>query len=161
GVTLFMTLLSGWAVLLSRYSGQPEVAIGTAVANRTRRETEGLIGFFVNMLVLRADLRGDPRFVDLLKQTREVALQAYAHQDIPFERLVEELNPERSVSHSPLFQVAFGLVNTPVEGQELPGFAVLPLGGEAGEKHPGSAEGPERAGEEPEGTARFDMTLNL
>jgi amino acid adenylation domain-containing protein len=147
GVTLFMTLLSGWAVLLSRYSGQPEVAVGTPVANRTRRETEGLIGFFVNMLVLRADLRGDPRVVDVLKQTREVALQAYAHQDIAFEQLVEELNPERSVSHSPLFQVSFGLANTPFEAEALPGFAVLPLRGEAAEDQ--------------EGTARFDMTLNM
>jgi non-ribosomal peptide synthetase component F/aryl carrier-like protein len=147
GVTLFMTLLSGWAVLLSRYSGQRDIAVGTPVANRTRRETEGLIGFFLNMLVLRTDLRGNPRFVDLLKQTRQVALQAYAHQDVPFEQLVEELNPERSVGHSPLFQVAFGLVNTPSGTEELPDLAVLPLRGEAGEDQ--------------EGTARFDITLNM
>src|SRR5262249_2431279 len=149
GATLFMTLLSGWALLLSRYSGQPEVAVGTPVANRTRRETEGLIGFFVNMLVLRADLRAGLRVLDLPKQTREVALQAYAHQDVAFEQLVEELNPERNVSHSPLFQVAFGLVNTPVVAEELPGFAVLPLLGDA-------RKGQEGSGEEPEGTARFD-----
>jgi amino acid adenylation domain-containing protein len=147
GVTLFMTLLSGWSLLLSRYSGQTDVAVGTPVANRTRRETEALIGFFVNMLVLRADLRGDPRFVDLLKQTREVALQGYAHQDVPFELLVEELNPQRTLSHSSLFQVSFGLVNTPADAQELPGFAQLPPWDELAE--------------EPAGTTRFDMTLNV
>jgi len=147
GVTLFMTLLSGWAVLLSRYSGQPELAVGTPVANRMRREVEGLIGSFVNVLVMRHDFDGDPRFVDVLKQTREVALQAYAHQDIPFEQLVEELNPQRSVSHSPLFQVAFSLVNTPVEAVDLTGLEVRPLLGEAGEDQ--------------EGTARIDMTLNV
>ena len=127
GVTLYMTLLSAFAVLLGRYAGQQDVAVGTPIANRTRRETEGLIGFFVNTLVMRNDLSGDPRFVELLKRTRAMALQAYAHQDVPFEQLVEELNPQRSVSHSPLFQVTFGLVNTPVEALELPGFAVLPL----------------------------------
>jgi len=147
GVTLFMTLLSGWAVLLSRYSGQSQVAIGTPVANRTRRETEGLIGFFVNMLVMRADLRGDPRFVDLLKQTREMALQAYAHQDIPFEQMVDALNPVRSAGHSPLFQVAFGLLNTPFEAPELPGLTIQPLQPDAGD--------------EPDATSRFDMTLYI
>src|SRR5207244_6595773 len=98
GVTLYMTSLSAFAVLLGRYASQQDVAVGAAIANRTRRETEGLIGFFVNMLVMRHDLSGDPRFVDLLKRTRETALQAYAHQDVPFEQLVEELNPQRSLS---------------------------------------------------------------
>src|SRR5204863_6591642 len=106
------------AVLVGRYEGQQDVAVGTPIANRTRRETEGLIGFFVNMLVMRHDLSGDPRFVEVLKRTRETALQAYAHQDVPFEQLVEELNPQRSLGHSPLFQVAFGLVNTPLEAVE-------------------------------------------
>ena len=134
GVTLYMTLLSAWSVLLGRYAGQQDVAVGTPIANRTRRETEGLIGFFVNMLVMRHDLSGDPRFMDLLKRTRSRALQAYAHQDVPFEQLVEELNPQRSLSHSPLFQVTFGLLNTPFEAVELPGVTVLPLREEAEER---------------------------
>src|SRR5262249_19195995 len=100
------------------------------------------------MLVMRHDLSGDPRFVELLKRAREVALHAYAHQDIPFEQLVEALHPERSLSHSPLFQVAFGLVNMPFEAVELPGVSVLPLLEEAG-------------GEQEETAARFDMTLNM
>jgi amino acid adenylation domain-containing protein len=157
GVTLYMTLLSAWAVLLGRYAGQDDVAVGAPVANRTRRETEGLIGFFVNTLVTRHDLSGDPRFIDLLKRTRTMTLGAYAHQDVPFEQLVEELNPVRSTSHSPLFQVAFGLVNTPVEGIELPGFKVLPLlAGKTRDK-----DGADARQDLPEGTARFDMTLNL
>ena len=106
-----------------------------------------MIGFFVNTLVMRHDLSGDPRFIDLLERTRAMALKAYAHQDVPFEHLVEELNPERSVSHSPLFQVVFGLVNTPFEAVELPGVALLPLR--------------EGVAEDQEGTARFDMTLNV
>ena len=127
GVTLYMTLLSAFAVLLGRYAGQQDVAVGTPIANRTRRETEGLIGFFVNTLVMRHDLSGDPRFIELLKRTRSMALEAYAHQDVPFEQLVEELNPQRSVSHSPLFQVMFALQNAPFEALELPGLAVQPL----------------------------------
>src|SRR5437868_8074184 len=152
GVTLYMTLLSAFAVLLGRYAGQQDVEVGTPIANRTRRETEGLIGFFVNTLVMRHDLSGDPRFIDLLKHTRAMALQAYAHQDVPFEQLVEELNPRRSVSHSPLFQVAFGLVNTPAETVDLPEVVVQPLAAEegAGASEPSA-----------EGVARFDLTLNV
>jgi amino acid adenylation domain-containing protein len=127
GTTLFMTLLSGFAVLLSRYAAQTDVAIGTPIANRTRGETEGLIGFFVNTLVLRSDLSDEPRFVDFLKRTREVALQAYAHQDVPFEYLVEALNPERSLSHAPLFQVMFMLMNTPMDGVALRDIQIAPL----------------------------------
>ena len=151
GVTLYMTLLSSFAVLLGRYAGQPDVAVGTPVANRTRHETEGLIGFFVNTLVMRHDLSGDPRFVDLLKRTREMALQAYAHQDVPFEQLVEALNPERNVGHSPLFQVMFALQNVPLEQLDLPGLVVEPL----------STKATEEDGDAGEGVARFDLTLSL
>jgi amino acid adenylation domain-containing protein len=109
GATLFMTLLAAFEVLLYRYSGQEDFCVGTPIANRNRGEIEGLIGFFVNTLVLRADLSGAPSFTDLLAQVRNVALDAYAHQDVPFEQLVEELQPTRALSHSPLFQVVFNL----------------------------------------------------
>jgi amino acid adenylation domain-containing protein len=156
GVTLYMTLLSAWAVLLGRYAGQTDVAVGTPIANRTRRETESLIGFFVNMLVMRHDLSGDPRFIDLLKHTRTMALKAYAHQDVPFEQLVEALNPARNTGHSPLFQVSFALQNTPFEAVELPGLAMRPLAGELKEN-----DGESASGHEPEGTARYDMTFTM
>ena len=108
-VTLFMTLLASFQVLLQRYSGQSDIAIGTPVANRGRAELEGLIGFFVNTLVLRADLSGNPTFEEILQRVREVALGAYGHQDIPFEQLVEVLRPQRDLSRLPLFQVMFSL----------------------------------------------------
>ncbi|HEX7243557.1 MAG TPA: amino acid adenylation domain-containing protein, partial [Longimicrobiaceae bacterium] len=117
GATLFMTLLSAWQLLLARWSGQDDLCVGTAVAGRTRPEVEGLIGFFVNTLVLRGDLSGDRTFRELLGCTREAALGAYAHQDLPFERLVDELRVDRSLGHSPLFQVMFALEN--VEPGEL------------------------------------------
>ncbi|MFP2933938.1 amino acid adenylation domain-containing protein, partial [Pyxidicoccus sp. 3LG] len=105
GTTLFMALLAGLEVVLSRYSGQEDFVVGTDIANRNRGETEGLIGFFINQLALRARLDGDPTFRELLGRVRDVTLGAYAHQDLPFEELVKELNPERSMGHAPLFQV--------------------------------------------------------
>jgi arthrofactin-type cyclic lipopeptide synthetase C len=112
-VTLFMTLLAAFHVLLARYSRQEQIVVGSPIANRNRSEIEGLIGFFVNMLVLRADLSGNPSFLTLLHQVKGVALGAYAHQDLPFEKLVEELQPERTLSHNPLFQATLGLQNIP------------------------------------------------
>ena len=113
GASLFMTLLAAYQTLLGRYSGQEDILVGSPIAGRNRREVEGLIGFFVNMLVLRGDLSGNPTFRELLGRVREVALAAYAHQDLPFERLVEELQPERNLSYNPLFQISFALENTP------------------------------------------------
>jgi len=127
GVTLFMTLLAAFDVLLYRYSGQEDFCVGSAVANRNRAETEGLIGFFVNTLVLRADLSGDPSFSELLGRVREVTLGAYAHQDVPFEQLVEELHPERRPSHQPLFSVCISFQNAPISTLDLPGVTLSPL----------------------------------
>lgn len=124
GTTLFMTLLAAFKVLLSRYCGQDDIVVGTPVANRSRSELEGLIGFFVNTLVLRTDLSGDPDFRELLTRVRETALGAYDHQDLPFEKLVEELQPERSMSHSPLFQVLFVMQNAPKEALQFSGLTL-------------------------------------
>jgi amino acid adenylation domain-containing protein len=120
GATLFMTLLSAFKVLLHRYSSQEDVVVGSPVANRSRPETEDLIGFFVNMLVMRTDLTGDPGFSEVLRRVRETALSAYDHQDLPFEKLVDELQPERDMSRNPLFQVSFALQNAPMGSLELP-----------------------------------------
>ncbi|HEX7238935.1 MAG TPA: amino acid adenylation domain-containing protein, partial [Longimicrobiaceae bacterium] len=109
GATLFMVLLAAVDVLLARWSGEDDIVVGTPIANRNRRETEGLIGFFVNTLALRTDVSGGPRFRDLLERVRETTLGAYSHQDVPFEKLVEELGVERSLSHTPLFQVVLAL----------------------------------------------------
>ncbi len=141
-VTLFMLLLAVFKVLLMKYSGQADLVIGADVANRNRAETENLIGFFVNMLVLRTDLSGDPTFRDLLQRVREVCLEAYAHQDLPFEKLVEELQPERSLNHSPLFQVVLVLQNAPLKELHLPELTLSPVGGESG-------------------TAKFDLVFGL
>ncbi|MCI0656561.1 MAG: amino acid adenylation domain-containing protein [Acidobacteria bacterium] len=142
GVTLFMTLLAAFQTLLCRYSGQEDVAVGVPIANRNRAETEPLIGFFVNTLVLRTDLSGNPTFRELLRRVRETALGAYAHQDLPFEKLVEELQPERRLSHSPLFQVMFVLQR---DNQEAPSLSGLTLKPEQAES----------------GTAKFDLTLSM
>ncbi len=127
GATLFMVLLGGFAALLARLSGQDDLVIGAPIANRTQLETEGLIGFFVNSLALRHDLGGDPDVAELVARERRLALAAFAHQDLPFEKLVEELRPERHLSHNPLFQVMFALQNAPASAVELPGLTLSPV----------------------------------
>jgi len=127
GLTLFMTLLAAFQTLLYRYSGQEDIAVGSPIAGRTRSETEGLIGFFVNTLVLRADLSGNPSFREVLHRVRQMALDAYEYQDIPFDKLVEELHPDRDLSRSPLFQVMFAFQNVPRQTRELLGLTVSPV----------------------------------
>ncbi|HAM51733.1 MAG TPA: non-ribosomal peptide synthetase [Nitrospiraceae bacterium] len=124
GVTLFMTLLAAFQSLLHRYTGQEDIVVGTPIANRNRTEIEGLIGFFVNTLVMRTDTSGDPVFRELLKRVRKTTLDAYTHQDLPFEKLVEELRPERDLSRNPLFQVLFALQNVPLSRLELSGLTL-------------------------------------
>jgi len=141
-VTLFMTLLAAFQTLLYRYTGQEDIVVGSPIAGRTRVETERLFGFLVNTLALRTDLSGNPTFRELLARVREVALGAYAHQDLPFEKLVEELQPERNLSHSPLFQVMFVLQNAPRQPLTFPGLTLTPL-------------------EMDNGTAKFDLTLSI
>ncbi len=142
GVTLFMTLLAAFQTLLHRHTGQEEIVVGSPIANRNRTEIEGLIGFFVNTLALRTDLSGNPTFRELLQRVRKTALEAYEHQDLPFEKLVEELNPGRNLSHSPLFQVVFVLQNTPSTRWDFKGLRVIPV----------------RMVSE---TAKFDLTLSM
>ncbi|MBV9788377.1 MAG: amino acid adenylation domain-containing protein, partial [Chloroflexi bacterium] len=142
GATLFMTLLAAWQTLLSRYSGQTDIAVGTPIAGRVRPELEGVVGFFVNTLVLRSDLTGQPSFADLVARVRTTALGAYAHQDLPFEMLVEAVQPARDLSRSPLFQVMFALQNTPRTTIDLPELTLEPLGME-------------------QQTAKFDLTLSV
>ncbi|MEH2337085.1 amino acid adenylation domain-containing protein [Nostoc sp.] len=124
GSTLFMTLLAGFVVLMSRYSGQTDLLVGSPIANRNRKEIEGLIGFFVNILALRFDLSKEPTFADLLTQVRQVTQNAYDHQDLPFEMLVEKLQLERNLAHNPLVQVIFTLQNAPTSPWDLPGLKV-------------------------------------
>ena len=127
GATLYMVLLAALQVLLSRWSGQRDILVGSPIAGRTHRQTEGLIGFFLNTLVMRTRWDGDPTFRELLALVREVALGAYTHQDVPFEKLVEELQPERDLSHSPFFRVLFN--HSDFQGREiaLPELVVQPL----------------------------------
>lgn len=127
GASLFMTLLAAFQTLLYRYTGQEDIAIGSPIANRHRSEVEGLIGFFVNSLVLRSNLSGNPTFRELLERVKNVALEAYDHQDLPFEKLVEELEPDRELSRNPLFQIAFALQNAPMQRLELPGLILEPV----------------------------------
>jgi non-ribosomal peptide synthetase component F len=127
GVTLYMTLLAAFKTLLYRYTKQDDIIVGTAVAGRNYAGIEELIGVFINMLVMRTDLSGNPGFSELLDRVKEVALQAYAHQDVPFEKLVSELQPQRELSQTPLFQVAFGLQNAPVKTLHLPQLQLTPM----------------------------------
>ncbi|MFN2633343.1 MAG: condensation domain-containing protein [Thermoanaerobaculia bacterium] len=150
GSTLYMTLLAAFSVLLSRHSGQEDIAVGTPTAGRSQLETEDLIGFFINPLVLRLDLSGDPPFREFLSRVRGVALDAYAHQDLPFEKLIEALQPERRLSHSPLFQVWFVLQNVPNPDLELQGLTVAPLVDDGGQVDRG-----------PAGATRHDLRLGL
>ncbi|HEX7895072.1 MAG TPA: condensation domain-containing protein, partial [Terriglobales bacterium] len=122
GVTSFMTMLAAFNALLSRYSGEQHIVLGTDIANRTTAETERMIGFFINLLPLHVDLSGDPTFRELVQRVREIALGAYAHQDIPFDKLVEDLRPERSLSHNPIVQALFVMQNIPTQRRELPGL---------------------------------------
>lgn len=127
GVTLFMILLAALDALLSRYSGQTDIAVGTAIANRNRDETEGLIGFFVNMLVMRTDMKGNPTFLELLQRVKQMTLAAYQHQDVPFEQIIEMLQPQRSFNRAPLYQVEFTLQNAPLEPLEVRGLRFTPI----------------------------------
>jgi amino acid adenylation domain-containing protein len=124
GSTLFMTLLAGFVVLMSRYSGQTDLVVGSPIANRNRKEIEGLIGFFVNILALRFDLSKELTFADLLTQVREVTQNAYDHQDLPFEMLVEQLQLERKLNRNPLVQVVFSFQNAPFSPWDLPSLRV-------------------------------------
>src|SRR4029077_13860889 len=142
GATLFMVLLAGFQALLTRYSGQDDLAVGSPVAGRDRIETEGLIGFFINTLVLRGNLEGPPTFREHLGRVRETALAAYLHQDVPFEKLVEELASERSLAHTPLFQAMLVLQNAPAGSLEIESLRLRPVEVEAT-------------------TSKFDLTLSL
>ncbi|HEU4558056.1 MAG TPA: amino acid adenylation domain-containing protein [Longimicrobium sp.] len=128
GATPFMVLLAAFDGVLSRWSGQDDVVVGTPIANRTSADVEPLIGFFANTLALRGDLRGDPTFAELLARVKHASLGAFDHQELPFEKLVEELQPERSLSHSPVFQLMFALQNVPREGPRLGGLDLAPIG---------------------------------
>lgn len=142
GVTPFMILLTALQILLQRYTGQDDIMVGSPIAGRNRSEIEGLIGFFINTLVFRTDMSGNPRVCELLQQIRKITLEAYEHQDIPFEKLVEELQLERSLSHTPLFQVLFNYHNAPHTNLELPDLHIERIGIESS-------------------TAKFDLSVSV
>lgn len=142
GVTLFMTLLGAFKTLLYSYKGQEDILVGSPIANRNHSETEGLIGFFVNTLLLRTSLSDNPSFREVLKRVREVTLGAYAHQDLPFEKLVSELDIERNLNNNPLLRVWFVLQNPPMPDLELPGLTMNIL-------------------EVNTGTTRYDLKMDL
>ncbi len=142
GSTLFMTLLAAFQTLLWRYTGSEDIIVGSPIANRDRTELEGLIGFFANTITLRTNLAGNPTFEELLTRVRKVALGAYAHQDLPFDLLVEELQPQRNLSYTPVFQVMFVLQNTPMSALELPDLTISLLAID-------------------NGSAKFDLTLEV
>src|SRR5262245_34061442 len=142
GATVYMGLLAAFQTLLFRYTGERDILVGTPVANRNSAETEGLIGFFVNTLVMRTELRGELSFVELLEGVRQTALGAYAHQDLPFEKLVEELKPQRSLSYTPIFQVMFVLQNAPIKRFDIPSLRIETV-------------------EVQRQTAKYDLTLTL
>jgi Condensation domain len=142
GATMFMTLLTAFEILLCYYTKQTDIVIGTPVGGRMRAETEPLIGFFINTLVLRSDFSGEPTFPELLQRVKNDLLGALAHQDVPFEKLVEELQPERNLSYTPLFQVSFTLQKSPRTGFTLPGLTLSPIGTNRG-------------------TTQYDLAMNL
>src|SRR5215467_7408855 len=142
GVTLYMTLLAAFQTLLYRYAGQSDMIVGTPISGRQRGETEQQIGFFVNTVVLRTQLDGNLKLRDLLRQDREGVLQAHDHQDVPFEKLVDALQPKRDRSHTPIFQVMFAFMNTPEQAMQMPETSLLTLKYESR-------------------MAEFDLTLNL
>jgi len=127
GATLFMVLLAAFKTLLYRYTAQSDLMLGVSMGNRDRAEIEPLIGFFINMLPMRTDLSGNPRFTQLLKRVKEVALGTYAHQETPFEKLVEEIQPERALGQMPLFNIVFGVQNAPKEDARAPGLELSPM----------------------------------
>ncbi len=141
-VTSFMTLLTAFNILLHRYSGQDDILVGSPVANRNLSEIENLIGVFINTIVFRTSLAGDPCFRELLKRVRHVSLEAYAHQDLPFEKLVEELKPKRDLSRTPIFQVIFNLQSSPMPNLEIQDLKIVPL-------------------EIDRGVSQFDLTLMM
>ena len=132
GATLFMTMLTGFQVVLHRYSGQQDIVVGSPIANRNRAEIEPLIGFFVNTLALRTKLTGDESLREVMEKVKEMCFGAYGHQDLPFEKLVEQMQPERDLSRNPLVQVVFAVQNTPGSGQlDLPGLKAEMFGSDA------------------------------